>query len=90
MRPSFHMPSPRRIKRIKNRLAKKRLDFIRFEQDDSQLLKIRVIFEARGNKTLPHVGRCFAFPRQFVNEVGPRVVADAILCEYRRAYPMGA
>ncbi len=74
--------TPRRAKRLKNRLAKQGLDFLHFEQGDAQLVTIRAILTQR--KT--GFGRAFVYPRSFVKMSGPRVIADAILSDYVRGY----
>ena len=74
--------TPRRRKRVKNRLAKHGLDFVRFEQDDPHLLRVRVILV----KQPENLGRAFTYPRIFVKTSGPRVIADAILSDYAKGY----
>lgn len=76
------MLTPRRAKRLKNRLAKHGLDFLHFEQGDPQLFTIRAILTQR----VTGFGRAFAYPRVFIKRSGPRVIADAILSDYQRGY----
>lgn len=75
------MPS-RRAKRIKNRLAKHGLEFVCFEQGDRQLVTTRAILIKRPE----NLGRAFTYPRGFIKASPPRVIADAILCDYARGY----
>ena len=72
----------RRRKRIANRLGKKGLAFVRFEQGDRNLETTRAILIKRPED----LGRAFTYPRQFVLQAGPRVIADAILADYQRGY----
>ena len=72
----------RRQKRLLNRLGKRGVTFLRWEQGDRHLVSILV--------TIPQThrpegsGRTFTFPRTFLAKFGPRVIADAILAEYAR------
>ena len=72
---------PRRAKHLKNRLAKKGIDFLRFEQNDPQLITMRVITETRCPQRF---GKSCVFPRDWLRGAGPRVLADSILAEYAR------
>jgi hypothetical protein len=72
----------RRQKRLRNRLGKRGVTFLRWEQGDRHVVSILV--------TIPQThrpegsGRTFTFPRTFLSKFGPRVIADAILAEYAR------
>lgn len=76
------IPTPRRRKRIANRLAKHGLELIRLEQADRELVSLRLILVTKRDQ----LGRAFAFPRQWLLQSGPRVIADAVLAQYRRGY----
>ena len=80
------VPTGRRAKRVKNRLAKRGLTFIRFELGAPQLVTTRVILEARSVRTLPTVGRCFTYPHRWVRDTSPRALADAVLSDYVKRY----
>ena len=49
---------------------------------DAQLVTVRAILLEKGTG----LGRAFTYPRIFVNEMGPRVIADAILSDFARGY----
>ena len=75
--------APRRSKRLKNRLAKKGITFLRLEQNDPQLVTMRVVTETRCPQRF---GRAFVFPREWLKCAGGRVIADSILAEFARGH----
>lgn len=80
------MPRRRALKRIKNRLAKRGLTFIRFEQGDSQLVTMRIILEARRSRDLPSLGRAFTYPMHWLKSAPPRMIADSVISDYIKGY----
>ena len=74
--------SRRRAKRVKNRLAKHGVAFLRWEQNDPQLVTMRAITETRCNQRF---AKACVFPREWLKRAGGRVIADSILAEYARA-----
>ena len=83
MTSSYQVPTGRKHKRIANRLAKHGLRYLRMEQADRDLISMRVILETRRP---PVLGRAFAYPRVWLNNVSPRVIADAVLADFVRGY----
>lgn len=77
------MPHRRAAKRIKNRLAKKGLAFLRFEQSpgDRNLTLACVILQNRDG-----LGRAFTYPRDWVRKAPPRVIADGVISDYLEGY----
>lgn len=76
------LPPRRSVKRIKNRLAKKGLTLLRFEQGDRQLVTIRVILETKRDR----LGRAFTYPCEWLRQASPRSIADSVLADYLRGY----
>ena len=68
-------------KRIKNRLAKHGFEFLRWEQNDPQLITMRAIVET---KCPQRFAKAVVYPRNWLKHAGPRVIADSILCEFQR------
>ena len=77
------IPPRRRTKRIANRLAKNGLAFARWEQGDPQLVTLRAIVET---KCPQRFGRAFVYPRAWLCDMSPRVIADAILSDFARGH----
>lgn len=74
--------SPRRQKRMANRLAKKGLTFLRVEQNDPQLITMRIIMETKRQR----LGRAFVVSRDWLRRAPPRRVADGIIADYIKGY----
>ena len=68
-------------KRIKNRLAKHGVSFLRWEQNDPQLITMRAIVETRCQQRF---AKACVFPMAWLSKVGARMVADSILSEFQR------
>lgn len=83
MHASYAMPGRRAAKRVKNRLAKKGLTFLRFEQGDRALVTMRVILETR---RAPVLGRAFTYPHAWLLAASPRLIADSVLADYAKGY----
>jgi len=84
------LPPRRALKRISNRLAKKGLTFLRIEQNDPQLITMRIVMETKREK----LGRCFVYPREWLlKKASPRVIADSVIADYISGYghaPLGS
>jgi len=80
------LPHRRAAKRIKNRLAKRGLTFLRFEQGDRNLDTMRVILETRRSRDLPSLGRAFSLSTIWLKTAPPRVIADRVISDYVRGY----
>jgi hypothetical protein len=68
-------------KRIENRLAKHGFEFLRWEQNDPQLITMRAIVET---KCPQRFAKAVVYPLNWLKNAGPRVIADSILCEFAR------
>lgn len=68
----------RKRRRIANRLAKKGVTFLRWEQNDPHLVTMRAIVETRCQQRF---AKACVFPRDWLGHVGGRVIADAILAQ---------
>lgn len=77
-------PPRRAAKRIKNRLAKQGLEFLRFEQAsrDHNLDLIRVILQTKRDR----LGRAFTYNRAQFLKLSPRAIADGVISDYVKGY----
>lgn len=82
MRPSYAMPGRRAAKRVKNRLAKKGLTLLRFEQQGCDLITIRLIMQTKREG----LGRAFAYPRCWLASAPGRTIADSVIADYVKGY----
>lgn len=76
------MPPRPVLKRLKNRLAKKGLTFIRIEQADRDLITLRLVLETKREG----LGRAFTYPRIWLMKAPGRVIADCVLADYVKGY----
>lgn len=77
------MPCRRTLKRVKNRLAKRGLTFLRVEHGDRDCITYRLILQT---KDAPHLGRAFAYPINWLRTAPGRAIADSILADYVKGY----